>query len=77
MEVVADLHRSIRKRIDGILLEQRVSNLLDSIEVELIGKVSTDGIGVWRVFCRLADVIDRGPLLRPLRCLRDISEAPR
>ena len=43
------------------LLEQRVSNLLDSIEVKLIGKVSTDGIGVWRVFGSLADVIDRGP----------------
>ncbi len=62
MEVGDDLHRSIRERLDGILLEQRVSNLLDGIKVELIGKVSTDGISVWRVFGRLADVIDRGPL---------------
>jgi len=62
VEVGDDLHRSIRERLDGILLEQRVSNLLDGIKVELIGKVSTDGISVWRVFGRLADVIDRGPL---------------
>ena len=60
MEVGDDLHRSIRERLDGILLEQRVSNLFDGIEVELIGKVSTDGIGVWRVFGRFANVIDRG-----------------
>jgi len=58
-------------------LEHRVSNLLDSIEVELIGKVSTDGIGVWSVFCRLADVIDRDPLMRPLQRLRDLLEALR
>jgi len=56
-----DLHRPIRKRLDGILLEQRISNLFNSIEVKLIGKVSTDGIGVWKVFGRFADVIDRGP----------------
>jgi len=61
VEVGDDLHRSIRERPDSILLEQRVSNLFDGIEVKLIGKVSTDGIGVWRVFGRLADVIDRGP----------------
>jgi len=58
VEVGDDLHRSIRERLDSILLEQRVSNLFDSIEVELIGKVSTDGIGVWRVFGLLVESVD-------------------
>jgi len=46
VEVGDNLHRSIRERLDGILLEQRVSNLFDGIEFELIGKVSTDCISV-------------------------------
>jgi len=60
VEIGDDLHRSIRKRLNRILLKYRVPNLFDSIEVKLIGEVSTDGIGVRRVFSRLADVIDRG-----------------
>jgi len=50
VEVGDDLHRSIREGFDSIPLEQRVPNLFDGIEVKLIGKVSTNGIGVWRVF---------------------------
>jgi len=61
MEVGDDIHRAIRERYDSILLEQRVSNLFYGIEVELIGRVSTHGISVWRVFGRLVDLIDRGP----------------
>ncbi len=53
------LHRTIRNRFNSLLLKQRVSNLLNCIEVELIGEVSTDGIGVWRVFGCFADVFDR------------------
>ena len=49
------------ERLDSIPLKQRVSNLFDGIKIKLIGKVSTDCISVWRVFGRLADVIDRGP----------------
>jgi len=56
-----DLHQSTSERLDGILLEQRASNLFDGIEVELIRKISTDCISVWRVFGCLADVIDIGP----------------
>jgi len=56
--VVANLHRSIRKCPNGILLNERVSNLLNGIEVELVGKVSADCISLWRVFGRFADVID-------------------
>jgi len=68
VEVGDDLHRSTRKRLEGILLEQRVSNLLDSIKIELIGKMSTNGIGVWRVFSRLVDVSNEVPLaLAPAR----------
>ena len=61
MEVGDDFHRSIMERLDSIPLKQRVSNLFDGIKIKLIGKVSTDCISVWRVFGRLADVIDRGP----------------
>lgn len=43
MEVVADLHRSIRERFKDVPLEERISDCFDSLQVELIGEVATDG----------------------------------
>ncbi|GAA0266320.1 hypothetical protein GCM10009000_098340 [Halobacterium noricense] len=61
MKVGDDLHRSIWKRLKDISLKEGVPNRFNGIKIELIGKISTDGIGVGRVIGRLADVINRGP----------------
>ncbi len=61
MEVGDDLHRSIRQCFKSIPLQERVSDRLNRVKVELIGEISTDGIGVRRVISRFADVVDRGP----------------
>ena len=47
VEVDDDLHRSIRERLKDIPLKECVSDRLDGFKIELIGKVSSDGIGVW------------------------------
>jgi len=45
VEVVADLHRSIRERVENVSLEKRVADLFDGVELELVGEVAMDGIG--------------------------------
>ena len=37
-------------------------NRLNGVKFELLGEMSSDGVGVWRVLGRFADVIDRGPV---------------
>ncbi|CCQ35023.1 hypothetical protein HTIA_p3030 (plasmid) [Halorhabdus tiamatea SARL4B] len=46
MEVCADLHRSIWECLKCISLQERVSNYLNSVKVELIGEMSPDSVGV-------------------------------
>ena len=58
VEVCAGLHRSIRQCLEDISLDEGVSNRLDSIKIELLGGMSPDGGGVWRVVGRFADVVD-------------------
>ncbi|RZV12556.1 hypothetical protein BDK88_0095 [Natrinema hispanicum] len=56
-----DLHRSIWKRLRDISLKERVPNRFNGIKIDLIGEISTDGIGVGQVVSFLTDVINRGP----------------
>ena len=46
VEVSDDLHRSIRQCLKRIALQERVSKCLNGVKIELIGKMSTDGVGV-------------------------------
>lgn len=61
VEIGDDLHRSILQCCKRISLQERVSDRLNGVKVELIGEMSTDGVGVWRAVGRLIDVIDRDP----------------
>jgi len=80
VEVGNDLHRSIRQCLKSISLEECVPNRLNRVKFELIGEISTDGVGVGRVVGRFAYVVDRGPagagagedLVQFLRCDFDV-----
>lgn len=58
VEAGDDLHWSIRKRLKRLSLQTCISDCLYSLQIELIGKVSPDGVGMRRVVSCLADVID-------------------
>ncbi|MFQ3477488.1 hypothetical protein HKK80_14835 [Halonotius sp. F2-221B] len=44
VEVVADLHRSIRKNLDELPLKERVSREFECFEVKLIGEILTNSV---------------------------------
>ena len=57
MEISTDFHRSIGKRLNRISLEECISNRFNCVEIELIGEIPTDGIGVGRFIGLLADMV--------------------
>jgi hypothetical protein len=61
VKICADLHRPIWQCLKRISLQERVTNRLNRVKLELVGEISPDGIGMRRVVCRFADVVDRGP----------------
>jgi len=58
VEVGDDLLRSIRQCFKRISLQERVSNRLNSVKPELLSEISPNGVGMRRVVCRFADVVD-------------------
>jgi hypothetical protein len=55
VEVGDDLHRPV---IENVALEECVPDALDGIEIELVGEMATDGVGVRGVIGGFADVVD-------------------
>jgi hypothetical protein len=58
VEVGDDLHRPVGEHIENVALEECVPDALDGIEIELVGEMATDGVGVRGVIGGFADVVD-------------------
>lgn len=59
VEVVADLHL-LGEHVEGVRLEERVPDLLDGVNVELLAEVVENAVRVGSVSTLLAERGDRG-----------------